>query len=190
MSARQANLSNFPGCRTVLAALLLLCPVSFAAGDDAAGTPRSLCSAQEATVFSCSVTNGKIVSLCASPDLSHDAGYLQYRFGRDPASIELQFPRSTQRSDATFKYLQQYFAKGGTTALSFWVGPFRYSLFRTTSAYGFNGSGVIVSKAHRRVAYMRCDAKSIVADDDRLAQLPDLGLPEANGDISYVGAEQ
>lgn len=188
MSARHACFSGSIGCRITLAALLMLCPLSFAGEEGAAHT--SLCTPAETTVFSCEVRNHKLVSLCASPDLSHDTGYLQYRFGHDAHSIEMEFPHSTSRQAATFKYLQEYFARGGTTALSFWVGPFRYSVFRTTSAFGFNGAGVIVSKGHRRVAYLRCDDKSIVTDDDRLAQLPGLGLPEANGDISYIGAEQ
>jgi hypothetical protein len=188
MSSRQANLSSVTGCRIALAALLLLCPVSFAA-DEHAPAPSTLCASGEKTMFSCAVLNGKIVSLCASTDLSRNTGYLQYRYGRTPDSVELQFPRGTQRSDGTFKYLQQYFAKGGTTALSFWIGPFRYSVFRTTSAFGFNGAGIIVSKDQRRVAYMRCNDKTIVSDDERLSQLPGLGIPEAGGDVSYVGAE-
>jgi hypothetical protein len=191
MSARHANLSYLPGWRAVLAAALILCPVSFAGDGDTPPPPaHTLCQGQESVVFSCTTTGGKIASLCASPNLSHDAGYLQYRYGRAPDSIELQFPRTTEHQGGVFKYLQQYFAKGGTTALSFWVGRYRYSIFRTTSAFGFNGAGVIVSHAEHRVAYMRCEDKTIVTDDDRLANLPNLGLPEANGDISYVGSEQ
>jgi hypothetical protein len=189
MSAKSANLSSFRGFRIALAAVVMLCPVSFAA-DDAPPAPQTLCAGAETAMFSCSVLSGKVVSLCASPDLSRDTGYLQYRYGRNAENIELEFPRSTHRGDGTFKYMQQYFGKGGTTALAFWVGPFRYSVFRTTSAFGFNGAGIIVSKDNRRVAYMRCNDKTIVTDDDRLSQLPGLGIPEANGDISYVGAEQ
>jgi hypothetical protein len=188
MSARHAIRGSFKSCRIALAAVLMLSPVGFAA-DGGAPAGHSLCAAGEKVVFSCSVPNGKVVSLCASPDLSRDTGYLQYRFGRDTDSVEMQFPHSTHRADGTFKYLQEYFAKGGTTALSFWVGPFRYSVFRTTSAFGFNGAGIIVSKERKRVAYMRCDDRTIVTDDDRLADLPGLGMPEANGDISYIGAE-
>lgn len=192
MSARPANLNSFGGCRIALAAVAMLCAVSFAADDGAPApqVPQTLCDGQEKAVFSCSVISGKMVSLCASPDLSRDTGYLQYRYGRSPGSVELQFPHSTRRADGTFKFMQQYFAKGGTTALSFWVGPFRYSIFRTTSAFGFNGAGIIVSKDSRRVAYMRCNDKTIVTDDDRLSELPNAGLPDANGDVSYVGAEQ
>jgi hypothetical protein len=187
MSARQANLSSAKGCSIALAALLLSCPVSFAADQHAPAA--TLCAGAEKAVFSCSVLNGKIVSLCASPDLSRSAGYLQYRYGRTHDSVELQFPASTRREDGTFKVLQQYFAKGGTTALSFWIGPFRYSVFRTTSAFGFNGAGIIVSKDQRRVAYMRCNDQTIVTDDQRFNGLSGFGIPDANGDVSYVGAE-
>ena len=189
MPAMPANLNIFRGCRIALAAVVMLCAVSFAA-DEGAPAPQTLCTGQEAAIFSCSVLSGKIVSLCASPDLSRNSGYLQYRYGHSADSLELQFPKDARRADDTFKFMQQYFAKGGTTALSFWVGPYRYSVFRTTSAFGFNGAGIIVSRDSRRVAYMRCNDKTIVTDDDRLSELPTAGIPDANGDVSYVGAEQ
>lgn len=172
--------------RGVLAVALLLCPIGLAV--TSADTPRDLCNAGETTVFSCSVQDDKLVSLCASPDLSRDTGYLQYRYGHDAGSIEMRYPRHTDRPGA-FKYLQEYAARGGTSALSFRVGRYRYSLFSTTSAYGFNGAGVIVDRGHKRVAYLRCDDKSIIIQSDRFYQLSSLGFPDARGDVSYIGAD-
>ena len=47
--------------------------------------------AEVAVFFSCRFADGKVVSLCASPDLSPTAGTLQYRFG-EPGAVELSFP--------------------------------------------------------------------------------------------------
>jgi hypothetical protein len=176
--------------RSVIAVVLVLCPIGIAASaSDLPEPQRDLCSPGETIVFSCSVAEEKIVSLCASPDLSRNTGYMQYRYGRDPGRIELTYPHRTERTDATFKYLQEYAARGGTSAISFRVGRFRYSVFRTTSAFGFNGGGVIVDRGPRRIAYLKCDDKTIITQADRFYQLSGLGFPDARGDVSYVGAD-
>jgi hypothetical protein len=178
--------------RGVKAVALLLCPIGLAVS--AADTPeqpqKDLCNPGETIVFSCSVGEEKVVSLCGSPDLSRDAGYLQYRYGRDPGKLEMTYPRKMERADTTFKYLQEYAARGGTSALSFRVGRFRYSVFSTTSAFGFNGAGVIVDRGRRRVAYLKCDGKTLVTQADRFYQLSGVGFPDATGDVSYVGADE
>src|SRR5438128_10829064 len=57
---------------------------------------NSLCAKDERIIFSCITKRAaKIVSLCASKDLTNDRGYLQYRFGL-PGKIELEFPKSRQ----------------------------------------------------------------------------------------------
>jgi len=168
----------------------MLYPVGFAASAADVPAPVNLCTSGETVVFSCSLTNGKIVSLCASPDLSRDAGYLQYRYGRNAGSIGLRYPSKLSREGARFKYMQDYAAKGGTTALSFKIGPYRYSVFSTTSALGFNGAGLIIDQDDTRLASLRCNKKTIVTDSDRFYQLSSLGLPDAKGDVSYVGAEK
>src|SRR6266480_5829555 len=67
------------------------------AGSINAGVPgqlqsNSLCTKDERVVFSCPVKRpAKIVSVCASKDLTSEHGYLQYRFGL-PGKIELEFP--------------------------------------------------------------------------------------------------
>ena len=156
----------------------------------AADTQTTLCSDQETVVFSCALSDRKLVSLCASRNLSRDSGYLQYRFGQDISGIELEYPSRSTRASVAFKYLHHYFAKGGTSAVSFRIGTFRYSLFRTTSAFGFNGAGVIVDKADKRIAYLRCEDSTILMDHDSFYHLSAVGLPDANGDVSYIGAEQ
>jgi hypothetical protein len=60
------------------------------------------CTAGEVPVFSCATTSGKVVSLCASPDLSETAGSLRYRFGR-PGRVELAHPQDKTPPQAAFR---------------------------------------------------------------------------------------
>src|SRR5213592_3963102 len=55
--------------------------------------PNSLCAKDERIIFSCPIKRpAKIVSVCASKDLTSDRGYIQYRFGL-PDKVELEFPK-------------------------------------------------------------------------------------------------
>lgn len=62
-----------------------------AASGRPADTRPSLCAAEEVAIFSCALKTGRIVSLCASPDLSETAGSLRYLYGRKGA-VELVHP--------------------------------------------------------------------------------------------------
>jgi hypothetical protein len=66
---------------------------------------KSLCAANEQTIWSCATTKNKIASVCASKDLTADKGYLQYRFGLS-GKIELEFPQKREGSQKAFKYLR------------------------------------------------------------------------------------
>ena len=66
--------------------------------------PKSLCQANEQTIWSCAVTTkNKIASVCASKDLAEDKGYMQYRFGT-AVKVELEFPKDRTNSQKSFKY--------------------------------------------------------------------------------------
>jgi hypothetical protein len=51
---------------------------------------ETLCSGFEEIYFSCKIDE-KILSICASGNISPETGYAQYRFGK-PGHIELQYP--------------------------------------------------------------------------------------------------
>lgn len=70
-----------------------------------AAQTKSLCRAAEQTIWSCATTKNKIASVCASKDLTAEAGYLQYRFGV-LGKIELEFPKDRAGSQKAFKYLR------------------------------------------------------------------------------------
>ena len=63
----------------------------------------SLCGDDEQVFFSCTLKNGKTVSLCASRFLDNKTGYLQYRFGKNNR-IELKFPEEKNNSQEKFSY--------------------------------------------------------------------------------------
>lgn len=91
--------------------------------------PGSLCNADEKIIFSCTIKeNAKLVSLCSSRELTPDRGYLQYRFGR-PGKIELEFPKSREKTQPAFKYSHYFRAQVDLTEISFTSGNYEYSIF-------------------------------------------------------------
>jgi len=91
--------------------------------------PTSLCAKDEKVVFSCSLKRSmKTVSLCSSPKLTKESGYLLYRFGV-PGKIELEFPDNRAESLKVFKYSHYFRAKVDYTEISFTRNGFTYSVF-------------------------------------------------------------
>src|SRR5215510_11537040 len=89
----------------------------------------SLCEKGEKTVFSCELKRPvKIVSLCSSPELTRERGYLQYRFGL-PGKIELAFPERRENSQQSFQYKHYFRAQVDLTQISFTSGNYTYSVF-------------------------------------------------------------
>jgi hypothetical protein len=91
--------------------------------------PNSLCAKDERIIFSCPVKKpAKIVSVCASKDLTSERGYLQYRFGL-PGKIELEFPKDRTGTQAKFHYTHYFRAQFDLTAINFTVDGYEYSVF-------------------------------------------------------------
>lgn len=90
---------------------------------------NSLCEKGEQIVFSCRLKRpAKIVSLCASPELEREQGYLQYRFGL-PARIELEFPRTRQATQEQFQYTHYFRYQVDLTEINFSIEGNRYQIF-------------------------------------------------------------
>jgi hypothetical protein len=91
--------------------------------------PVTLCAKDERIVFSCPVKKpAKIVSVCASKDLTSDRGYLQYRFGL-PGKIELEFPKVRQGTQEKFSYTHYFRARFDLTSINFTIDGYEYSVF-------------------------------------------------------------
>jgi hypothetical protein len=174
----------------------------------------TLCYSQEVMVFSCEVPQHKKVSLCASRDASPDVGYMQLRMGNSISALEKVIPPQKRLARDSFSYYSYNYPKGGTEAVSIWDGEFRYSLFSTSSAIGYNGSGVILSRGKSpirekdtgaflsdrqppiRVSFTKCIGEPIIFDEYlkyspvSFYNLSDsLDLFSAHGDISTYGPE-
>src|SRR2546421_7716478 len=90
--------------------------------------PNSLCATDERIIFSCPIRRpAKIVSLCASKDLTSERGYLQYRFGVS-AKIELEFPQSRTGTQQKFQYTHYFRAQVDLTEISFSSNGYEYQI--------------------------------------------------------------
>ncbi len=90
--------------------------------------PNTLCDRNERVIFSCPVKRpAKIVSVCASKDLTSDRGYLQYRFGL-PGKIELEFPKERTGTQTKFQYTHYFRAQFDLTEISFNVNGYEYQV--------------------------------------------------------------
>lgn len=91
--------------------------------------PNSLCAKDERVIFSCPVKRpAKIVSVCASKDLTSDRGYLQYRFGL-PEKIELEYPKERNGTQQKFQYSHYFRAQFDLTEISFTIDGYEYRVF-------------------------------------------------------------
>ena len=91
--------------------------------------PSTLCAKDERIIFSCPVKRpAKIISLCASKDLTNDHGYLQYRFGL-PGKIELEYPKDRQGTQSKFQYTHYFRAQFDMTSINFTIDDYEYSVF-------------------------------------------------------------
>ncbi len=168
-----------PGCWFAVALsvafILSLLPCAAEAG-------ASHCSAKEQTLFSCR-TGRKTVSVCASRDLSADAGAVRYRFGR-PGALELIYPPS----DADWRRVTRSgvltFSGGGGAYLSFTNEPYRYIVYTAIGKGWGKKAGLVVEKNGQRVASLPCKdketselgpdlfAKAGIAEDKKEFDLP------------------
>jgi hypothetical protein len=79
-------------------------------------------------IFACVLRRpAKIVSVCASKDLTRDTGYLQYRFG-SPAKIELEYPKERSATQQKFEYTHYFRAQVDLTEINFSVDGVDYSV--------------------------------------------------------------
>ncbi len=102
--------------------------LTVAAQSPAALQPNSLCSRNERVIFSCPIKRpAKIVSVCASKDLTSERGYIQYRFGL-PARVELEFPKERTGSQQKFQYSHYFRARVDLTEISFTINGYEYQV--------------------------------------------------------------
>lgn len=142
-----------------IACLVGSCAAAAASAVSAPAVPN-LCTAQEVVVFSCS-SRAKTVSLCRSPDLTPERGYMQYRFGTQGKAIEMQYPDTNIHPAKTMVAWEEGAAKWSLNYLRFFKGKFEYLLFIQRAAFDANGGGVLVKKSGRKVGQLVCPRAQI-----------------------------
>jgi hypothetical protein len=106
-----------------------MAPGLFVSSQPGALQSNTLCAKEERIIFSCPVKRpAKIVSVCASKDLTSDHGYLQYRFGL-PGKIELEFPKDRNGTQQKFQYTHYFRARFDLTEINFTIDDYQYQVF-------------------------------------------------------------
>ena len=117
--------------RTFLVFICALVSLSIVAARPASVAQKrapSLCKANEQIFFNCTVKGGKIISLCASKQLTAKTGYLQYRFGKIGAP-ELQFPEKLEGSQSAFRFDHYFRARVDRSDIVFKNAGYEYTVF-------------------------------------------------------------
>lgn len=142
----------------------------------AAAPPASHCSAAETVVFACAAGR-KLISVCASRDVSPEAGYVRYRYG-PPGAPEIEWPDANDTTRNALAGGTLMFSGGGGAYLRFVRRDHDYIVYTAIGKGWGEQSGVVVERLGKRVANPRCarvptselgpaffDRAGIVADD-------------------------
>ncbi|WP_426206526.1 hypothetical protein [Pseudomonas sp. TWP3-1] len=85
----------------------------------------TLCNAQEDIYFSCPLSGGKIVSVCALGNTNPNSGYVQYRYGV-PEKIELVYPQSKIPPKGRFYVVNASEGSVSLNIIKFYNGKYTY----------------------------------------------------------------
>lgn len=110
----------------------------------------TLCQSHEEVYFNCQ-SDGRLLSVCASGNVSPDNGYVQYRFGVNK-KIELEYPRKSYPPRKRFSISDIAEGNANFTHLKFNSGGFHYVLYQGDS------SGIYVKRNGRVISSRRCDS--------------------------------
>lgn len=108
----------------------------------------TLCQRHEEVYFSCPI-DGKVVSLCASGNISPDNGYVQYRYGV-PGHVELQFPEKPNPPKNLFGIGDISVGNLNFTHIKFMIGAYGYVIYQGSP------SGIYVKKRGSLVSNHMC----------------------------------
>ncbi|MCJ7546559.1 MAG: hypothetical protein MUP30_07010 [Deltaproteobacteria bacterium] len=157
----------------------------------AAFAADSHCLPEEETVFSCAAGN-KVISICASKDISTTSGYMQYRFGALNA-VEITIPETKEHPKKNVEAGTFSTANGGRTGhIRFKKGEYGYVIYwsRVRGAYFADGTrnwerrqGVVVEYKGEKIANIKCQLPSKEEPDDEYL-FSSVGLTK-NEDLVY-----
>lgn len=164
-----ASCQGDPACRKsdtvalVTAATRIDAPVAQARPSAGAGAQASFCTPLETVVFACR-TGAKLVSVCASRDLTRTAGYVQYRFGRPGEPLEMILPEGHVHPGKAATGESVAFSGGGGAWLRFRSGPVAYVVYTGIGRWGPGGrtaekQGLVVERGGKQVASLKCTSR-------------------------------
>lgn len=142
----------------------------------------SLCAADEQVVFSCSIKE-KIVSVCASSELSPTEGYMQYRYGR-PQKTELTFPEKTVAPNAFTNYIGLTYSGTSEAHLRFIRGNYGYIVYSGNDESG-EYSGLVVERNGKIVSNKLCSRNPTPITTIEKTEFFKMGLPRAESESDY-----
>jgi len=116
----------------------------------------TLCRPDEQIILSCGVARQKIVSVCATKQVSKTSGYFQYRFGK-PGKVELQYPADLKNSVEKFRFSSAAHSGGGRYHLRFTNDGYEYIVYDTETR-GDGQAGVFARKDGKIASHLRCRA--------------------------------
>jgi hypothetical protein len=127
-----------------ITSIVFSCNVSADLADE-----KTMCYAHEEIYFSCPIGR-RIVSVCASGNISPKNGYVQYRFGR-PGKSEFEFPTEPYSPLNRFSISEFSGGSVNSTHLKFKSGKYTYVIYQSAT------NGVYVRKNGRVIANLSCD---------------------------------
>ncbi|QBE65929.1 hypothetical protein [Pseudoduganella lutea] len=87
---------------------------------------KTLCKKTEVSLFSCGLSNSKVVSICASENGA--SNYLEYRYGT-ASKVELSYKADAEDKKNVFHRAEITYANNAEDTIWFHNGPFMYSIF-------------------------------------------------------------
>jgi hypothetical protein len=136
--------------------------------------PNSLCAMDERIVFSCPMEEpAKILSVCASKDLTSDSGYLQFRFG-PPGKIELEYPKDRKGTQEKFQYAHYLRSRRDPARkhIHFNIDGYEYKVFDHSYGEATSMQGVSVTAPGQPEKFFYCTAQARMDYTDLQVVLP------------------
>lgn len=158
---------------------------------------KSLCINGEKMLFTCT-SKSSVASVCASHDLSENAGYLRYVHSKN-GRIDLTYPQSRSLAKHHFKWFYGW-SPGFISMLEFGQGEYTYYVYSSFGnnysaprkpggpqiSHSWDTSGVGVFKGNSLISNMKCGySEHRFSDQAVIDLLNSAKLPIANDELLF-----
>ncbi|MDE0932615.1 MAG: hypothetical protein OSA47_03305 [Novosphingopyxis baekryungensis] len=135
----------------------------------------NLCAPGEKVLFSCSLENGKMASVCAAAQIG-GARFAQYRYGVQGEESELVYPKS--RQDGAIRFVSVPYSGGGEAQLIFERGDTTYVVYSNVIRTGFDeggnkpefNDGLSAMRGDKTIADHQCKSDGLMSIDSEKAR--------------------